>query len=131
MPHPQMFDDDDPVLARLRAVTLSLPDAAEKVSHGIPAFYTTKVFAYYGGSVKVGDGYERRSPSVLVLADPVEAPALLDSPGAYFPMYLGVSGWVGIDLVDTTDWSEIGELVETSYRLTAGVRRVRRLDQVR
>jgi len=131
MAHPRMFDDDDPVLGRLRTLALAFPDAAEKVSHGIPAFYTTKVFAYYGGSVKVGDGYERRSSSVLVLADPVEAPALLDSPGAYFPMYLGVSGWVGIDLVDTTDWSEIGELVETSYRLTAGVRRVRRLDQVR
>ena len=126
-----MFDDDDPVLGRLRTLALAFPDAAEKVSHGIPAFYTTKVFAYYGGSVKVGDGYERRSSSVLVLADPVEAPALLDSPGAYFPMYPWVSGWVGIDLVDTTDWSEIGELVETSYRLTAGVRRVRRLDQVR
>ena len=126
-----MFDDDDPALGRLRTVALGFPDAAEKVSHGIPAFYTTKVFAYYGGSVKVGDGYERHSASVLVLADPVEAPALLDSPGAYFPMYLGVSGWVGIDLDDATDWSEIGELVETSYRLTAGVRRVRRLDEVR
>lgn len=124
-----MFDEDDRVLGRLRSVALALPDAAEKVSHGIPAFYTTKVFAYYGGSVKVDDGYERHSYSVLVLADPVERPALLDSPGAYFPMYLGVSGWVGLDLADTTDWAEITELVETSYRLTAGVRRVKRLDE--
>lgn len=124
-----MFDDDDPVLARLREVTLALPDAAEKISHGIPAFYTTKVFAYYGGSVKVGDGYERHPASVLVLADPVELPALLDSPGAYVPMYLGVSGWVGLDLDERTDWAEVGELVETSYRRTAGVRRVRRLDE--
>jgi len=123
-----MFDDADPVLGRLREITLALPDAAEKVSHGIPAFYTTKVFAYYGGSVKQGDGYERHHASVLVLADPVEAPALLDSPGGYLPMYLGVSGWVGVDLDDGTDWAEIAELVETSYRLTAGVRRVRRLD---
>src|SRR5689334_10692933 len=108
-----MFDDDDPVLGRVRKIALALPDAAEKVSHGIPAFYTTKVFAYYGGSVKVGDGYERHGSPVLVLADPAEAPALLDSPGAFFPMYLGVSGWVGIDLDDATDWSEISELVET------------------
>ena len=86
------------------------------------------MFAYYGGSVKVGDGYERHSASVLVLADPVERPALLEAPHGYLPMYLGVSGWVGLDLGDHTDWSEIGELVETSYRLTAGVRRVRRLD---
>ncbi len=67
------------------------PDAAEKVSHGSPAFYTTKVFAYYGGSEKVGDGYERHGSSLLVLADPVERPALLDDPRGYLPMYLGPS----------------------------------------
>ena len=126
-----MFDDDDPVLVRLREVTLALPDAAEKVSHGSPAFYTTKVFAYYGGSVRTDDGYERRSESLIVLADPVERPALLEDPRFFHPMYLGVSGWVGLDLGDDpgrTDWDEVAELVETSYRLTAGARRVRRLD---
>ncbi len=126
-----MFDDDDPILGRLRELALALPDAAEKVSHGIPAFYTTKVFAYYGGSAKVGAGYERHSASVLVLADPVERPALLDGAHGYLPMYLGVSGWVGLDLVPGTDWAEISELVETSYRLTAGVLRVGRLDELR
>jgi predicted DNA-binding protein (MmcQ/YjbR family) len=124
-----MFDDADPVLGRVRELALALPDAAEKVSHGVPAFYTTKVFAYYGGSEKVGDGHERHSASVLVLADPVERPALLDDTRFFHPMYLGVAGWVGLDLDDDTDWSEVAELVETSYRLTAGVRRARLLDQ--
>ena len=128
MPHPRMFDEDDPVLARLREITLALPDAAEKVSFGIPAFYTTKVFAYYGGSEKVGDGYVRHVASVQVLTDPVERPALDDDDRCYLPMYTGVAGWVGIHLGDDTDWTEVAELVETSYRLTAGVRRVRRLD---
>ncbi|MGB0101199.1 MAG: MmcQ/YjbR family DNA-binding protein [Nocardioides sp.] len=131
MAHPRMFDDDDPVLRRLRKVTLALPDAAEKVSHGIPAFFTTKVFAYYGGSVKAGDGYVRHPASVLVLADPVEYPALLEDPRCYHPMYLGPSGWIGVDLDDGTDWDEVAELVETSYRRTAGVRRARRLDELR
>lgn len=125
-----MFDDDDPVLARLRAVALALPDADEKVSHGIPAFFTTKVFAYYGGSVKVGDGHERHPRSVLVLADPAERPALLEDDRFFHPMYLGPSGWVGLDL-DGADWDEVAELVETSYRLTAGARRVQRLDAQR
>lgn len=128
MAHPRMFDDDDPVLARVRRVALVLPDAAEKVSHGIPAFFTTKVFAYYGGSVKTDDGYERHPESLLVLADPVERPALLEDPRFFHPMYLGVSGWVGLDLDARTDWTEVAELVEASYRLTAGVRRVRLLD---
>jgi hypothetical protein len=126
-----MFGDDDPTLGRLRAVALVLPDAAEKVSHGIPAFYTTKVFAYYGGSVKTDDGYLRHSSSVLVLTDPVERPALLDDPRVYLPMYLGVSGWLGLDVDARSDWAEVAELVETSYRLTAGVRRVRALDALR
>ena len=46
MAHPQKFDDGDPVLARVRELALALPDAGEKVSHGRPAFFTTKVFAY-------------------------------------------------------------------------------------
>jgi predicted DNA-binding protein (MmcQ/YjbR family) len=127
-----MFDDADPVLARVREVALALPDAAEKVSHGIAAFFTTKVFAYYGGSVKndgPDGGYERHEQSVLVLSDPTERPALLEQDDAFHPMYLGVAGWVGLDLHDGTDWTEVRELVETSYRLTAGVRRVRRLDE--
>src|SRR5688500_11705317 len=131
MAHPRMFDDDDPVLGRLRTLTLALPDAAEKVSHGSPAFYTTKVFAYYGGSEKVGDGWVRHGASLLVQADPIELPALLDHPHGYVPMYLGVSGWIGLDLDDRTDWDEVAELVETSYRLTAGPRRVKLLDALR
>mgnify|MGYP000895616343 CR=1 FL=1 len=37
----------------------ALPGAAEKVSHGRPAFFTTKVFAYYGGSRKVDGVYDK------------------------------------------------------------------------
>ena len=128
MPHPRTFDDDDPVLARVRKVALALPDASEKESHGRPAFYTTKVFAYYGGSVKSADGHERRDQAVVLVPDPAERPALLEDPRFFHPMYLGVSGWVGLALAHGTDWEEVAELVETSYRLTAGARRVRLLD---
>ena len=123
-----MYDEDDPVLARVRELALGLPDAAEKESHGRPAFFTTKVFAYYGGSVKTSDGHERHDQSVVLVADPAERPALLDDPRFFHPMYLGVSGWVGLLLDDRTDWAEVAELLETSYRRTAGVRRVRLLD---
>ena len=60
MSHPSRFEADDPYLARLREVCLALPEAAEKVSHGHPNFYTTKVFAVFGGVVK-GDHYNTRS----------------------------------------------------------------------
>ena len=130
VPHPPTYDDG-PALVRLREIALALPDAAEKQSHGGLAFYTTKVFAYFGGSEKAGDGYTRHGSSVLVRADPVERPALLESPRCYLPMYVGVSGWVGLHLDDDPDWAEVAELVETSYRLTAGPRRVQRLDALR
>src|SRR6059058_762296 len=119
-----MFDDADPVLGRLRELASAFPDAAEKVSHGHPAFFTTKVFAYYGGSVKVDGVYQRHERSLLVLAGPDDREALLAEERCYSPAYLGPSGWVGVDLTADTDWAEIGELLDASYRRTAGPRRV-------
>lgn len=122
-----MFEDDDPFLMRLRRLALEFPDAAEKVSHGRPAFYTAKVFAYYGGSEKDGASYRQHDQSIMVLVPADERPALLQDPRCYLPMYLGPSGWVGLDLDGDTEWGEVLELVEASYRLTAGPRRVARL----
>ena len=127
MPHPLMFDDTDPLLRRVRELALAFPDAAEKISHGHPAFYTTKVFAYYGGSVKVDGVYQRHEHSLLVLAEPEDGLALQEEPRCYRPAYLAASGWIGLDLDRHTDWAEINELLEGSYRLTAGKRRVARL----
>jgi predicted DNA-binding protein (MmcQ/YjbR family) len=124
MAHPMMFDEADPLLSRLRALALAFPDAGEKISHGHPAFFTTKVFAYYGGSVKVDGIYQQHERSVLVLVDPDERAALLDEHRCYLPAYLGPSGWIGVDLTGDTDWDEVGELVDASYRVTAGPRRV-------
>ena len=129
MAHPQMFEDDDPYLRRLRAIALAYPGADEKVSHGRPAFFTTKVFAYFGGSLKVDGEWEQHGRSVIVLTDADERAALVADDRFFVPAYLGPSGWVGLDLEPLgDDWSEVKELVESSYRATAGVRRVTELD---
>lgn len=128
MPHPRMFDDDDPILARVRELALALPDAGEKVSHGRPAFFTTKVFAYYGGSVRVDGEWVQHPRCVVVLLDPGERAALLDDERTFVPAYLGPSGWLGVDLANDVDWSEVAELLDASYRQTAGQRQVARLD---
>lgn len=52
MAHPRMYDDGDLHFQRVRTLALALPEARMKVSHGRPAFFTIKVFAYYGTSVK-------------------------------------------------------------------------------
>ena len=128
MPHPQMFDDADPLLGRVRELALAFPDAAEKVSHGHPAFYTTRVFAYYGGAIKVDGSYVAHEHSVLVLVEDDDRLALLEEPRCYLPAYLGGYGWIGLDLGGRTDWQEVWELLDSSYRRTAGARRVAALD---
>lgn len=119
MAHPKMYDANDPVLGRVREAALGFPGAAEKISHGRPTFYTTKVFCYYGGSLKVEGTWTQHPQSVLVLAEPSEREALRQLPHSYIPGYLGPSGWTGIDLGHHTDWGEIRELLTDSYRLTA------------
>jgi predicted DNA-binding protein (MmcQ/YjbR family) len=128
MAHPRMFDDEDPYLARVRALAAAFPGRAEKVSHGRPAFYTTKVFAYYGGSRKDDRGMIEHARSLVVQPDPGDRRALLEDPRVYIPAYLGPSGWVGVDLDEGTDWTEITELLDASYRLTAPKRAIDQLD---
>jgi predicted DNA-binding protein (MmcQ/YjbR family) len=124
-----MFDDDDPVLDQVRRLSLAMPGAAEKVSHGRPAFFTKKVFAYYGGSVRTVAGEWVQHPQSIVFApDPIDRLALLDDERVYAPAYFGPSGWLGIDLDDRTGWDEVGELLDASYRQTAPPALIRQLD---
>jgi predicted DNA-binding protein (MmcQ/YjbR family) len=114
-----MFDDADPLLVRVREVAATFPGVGEKVSHGRPAFFTKKVFAYYGGSVRVGDEWVQHPRSIVVQPDPGDRPALLEDPRVYVPAYFGPSGWVGFDLDEESDWDEVVELLDASFRLTA------------
>ena len=127
-PHPQMFDNDDPHLRRVRELATRLPGVDVKVSHGRPAFFTKKVFAYYGGSVKIEGEWVEHARSVMVLPDPGDRQALLEDARTFVPAYLGPSGWIGIDLDDSTDWEEVAELLDASYRLTAPGKLIAELD---
>ncbi|GAB2881119.1 MmcQ/YjbR family DNA-binding protein [Nocardioides pacificus] len=133
MAHPVMFDEDDPVLARLRGLCLTFPGAEEIVSHGRPTYRIGKIFAVYGGGVKVRPGEHEPHPHALLFkADALEIPALDEDPRFFLPAYYGPFGWRGIDLdgegKDAPDWTEIGELVDASYRIVAPRRRVAELD---
>lgn len=126
-----MFDAADPLLARLREVCLALPDAGEKVSHGRPVWFTTKVFAVFGGAVKGDHADPLLARALLFLPDPGERAALEQDARFRVPAYYGPAGWLALPLDETgsePDWGEVAELVESSYRQTAGVRRVARLD---
>lgn len=128
-----MFDDDDPLLKRVSELALALPGADMKVSHGRPAFFTKKIFAYYGGSLKGVNAkgvneWVQHPQSLMVIPDPGDRQALVEDARAYVPAYLGPYGWIGIDLDNRTDWTEIAELLDASYRLTAPKRNIAELD---
>ena len=128
-----MFDEDDPFLARVRAICLALPGAAEKVAHGRPNFFTRKVFAIFGGSLKGHHYAPIARHSLLFLPDAAEREALLEDSRCFVPAYVGTSGWLGLTFhglagPDDVDWSEMAELVDASYRLTASKTLVRELD---
>ncbi|WP_313821356.1 MmcQ/YjbR family DNA-binding protein [Citricoccus sp.] len=147
MAHPQMYDDGDLHFQRVRTLALALPAAEMKISHGRPAFFTQKVFAYYGASVKdvgsaqegprsaaVGDAYVQHPRALVIRPEEADVSFLEQEPRAFRPAYLGPAGWFGIDL-DELDpardegWEEIAEWLETSYRLTAPMKLVRELSR--
>lgn len=128
MTHPLMFSSDDPLLARIRAIALTFPEADEKVSHGRPAFFTQKVFCYFGGSQRIDEEWVAHDAAIMVRPDADDDPALRQDPRFWVPAYLAPSGWLGIDLDEDTDWQEIAELVDASYRMTALRRLVKQLD---
>lgn len=131
MSHPPRYDDDDPLLARLRELALGFPGAQEKISHGTPTFYTVKVFAQFGAHVKGEHDSRRLRRSVVFKPEPGEREALLTESQVHVPAYSGPSGWLALDLMgDTPDWDEVAELLDGSYRQTAPVRLIQELDKL-
>ena len=128
MAHPIMFRDDDPLLGRVRRIAMGFPGAREKISHGRPSFYTTKIFAYYGGSVKVDGVWVQHEESIMVLPDQAERQAILSDSRVYVPGYLGAYGWIGLDLAAAeAGWPEVAELIDASFRNTAPPRLIAEL----
>jgi predicted DNA-binding protein (MmcQ/YjbR family) len=130
MPHPLMFAEGDPGLAELREIALRYPGAYEKVSHGRPGFFVSKMFAMYGGSTKETGPMVAVNQCVLVKVDDSDREALRGDGRFFHPAYLGVSGWLGLDFTAAeVDWDEVRELVDASYRLVAPRKMIDELDQ--
>jgi predicted DNA-binding protein (MmcQ/YjbR family) len=122
MSHPRTYSEDDPFLADIRRLALALPEAAEVEAWGRPTFRAgKKMFAMF--VCQDGHGF-----AVVFKPDPEEQPALVRDPRFYNPPYLGPSGWLALDLtVAPVDWTEVGELLEASYRQVALKRMLKKL----
>lgn len=118
-----MYDEDEPLLARVRPVCLGLPETREVEAWGRPTFRAgKKIFAVYS----TDDEHDR---SLVFKPESGERTALAQDPRFYAPPYFGPSGWLALDLVAIApDWQEVTELVETSYRQVALKRMLTALD---
>ena len=113
-------------LDRLRAICLALPEATERETWGQATFRVRdKIFAM------AGEGSARGRQAVACKARPGLQPVLVEaSPDRFFvPPYVGPTGWIGVYLGDETDWDELADLVEESFRMTAPKRVAALLDQ--
>ena len=103
-------------LRRVRRICAAMPEATEKLSHGEPTFFVSKkVFAMFANNHH-GDGHI----AVWIPAAPgVQAMLISTSPRTFFrPPYVGVRGWVGIEL-DSIDDEELTALIHESWQLIA------------
>ena len=103
-------------LERVRRICLALPDTFEKISHGEPTFFVhKKVFAMCSNNHH-NDGHI----SVCIpAAIGVQEALIAASPKKFYrPPYVGVRGWVGIELNKVSD-RELASHLKEAWRLIA------------
>jgi len=121
--HPLVIEPNDPHLEEVRAICMAYPETAEVQSWGRPTFRVAKKIF-----IVVGSGMDRPR-SIVFKPDAEERRAFLQDDRFWVPPYWGPSGWLAIGLDDpNTEWREIAELIDTSYRLLALKRHLKVLD---
>jgi hypothetical protein len=109
-------------LRRVRRICATLPEAIEKISHGEPTFFVhKKVFVMFANNHH-NDGHI----AVWIPAEPgLQTMLIKTSPDTFFkPPYVGVRGWVGIEL-DRIGDDELAAHIRDAWQLVAPKRRNR------
>lgn len=120
--HPEVVDRAHPLMVRLREVCMAFPDAADVSAWGRATYRTPKkIFIVAGASMEL-------PLSMVFKPDPEDDPALRQDPRMFSPPYWGPFGWLAMRLEHDSDWDEVTELVDASYRQVALKRQVAVLD---
>jgi hypothetical protein len=107
-------------LRRARRICMAMPGATEKLSHGEPTFFVRKkVFAMFSNNHH-NDGHI----ALWIPAPPGMQAALINTaPKTYYrPPYVGVRGWVGIEL-DSIGDEELGSHIREAWEMIANKKR--------
>jgi hypothetical protein len=106
----------DKVLAQIRKICLGLPDTEEKIAWGEPTFRVHgKLFAMFSnnhhgdGRIAVWCNAPLGAQQDLVAADPEHF---------FVPPYVGVGGWIGINLNTKLPTAALAAILEQGYRTT-------------
>jgi hypothetical protein len=103
-------------LRRVRRICAAMPECTEKLSHGEPTFFVRKrVFAMFDNNHH-DDGHI----AVWIPAPPgLQGMLIQSSPKTFFrPPYVGVRGWVGIELDCISD-EELAAHIHEAWLLIA------------
>jgi len=114
--------DSEEHLRRVRRICASLPETTEKLSHGEPTFFVRKkVYAMFSNSHH-NDGHI----AVWIPAAPgLQAMLISTWPDKFFrPPYVGVRGWVGIELPNVDD-EELASHLREAWSLVAPKKKLR------
>jgi hypothetical protein len=101
-------------LHRVRRICATLPETMEKLSHGEPTFFVRKrVYAMFANNHH-NDGHV----AIWIPTTPgMQATLIRTWPEKYFnPPYVGVKGWVGIELARVSD-EELMTHIREAWRL--------------
>ena len=103
-------------LERVRRICSTLPETSEKLSHGEPTFFVkNKVFVMFA------DNHHNDGHIAVWLPVPsgFQTTLIESAPETFFkPPYVGVRGWVGIELDRITD-KDLTYHIEVAWELIA------------
>ena len=103
-------------IERVRRICLALPETWEKISHGEPTWFVRKkVFAMFSNNHHNDGHIALTVPAAIGIQEMLIAKA---PKKFYRPPYVGVRGWVGIELGQVSD-KELALHLEEAWRLIA------------
>src|SRR5438034_10934266 len=112
----QADDQGEQHIQRVRRICLALPETWEKLSHGEPTWFVKKkVFAMFSNN----HHHDGHIAVTIPAAIGIQAMLVERAPEKFYrPPYVGVRGWVGIELDQVTD-EELAFHLREAWRLIA------------